>query len=218
MRLLDLFCGAGGCSVGYTRAGFDVVGVDIQPQPHYPYPLIIADALDVLNATDFLNWFDAIHASPPCQAYSRATAWRGNRSTHPDLIAQIQTGLRATSKPYVIENVQEARPRLRNPLMICGTTLGLPIRRHRYFELSSNGLVMQTPCHHRATDYSYDHGNKQTEAVYRDAMGCQWMTVKEAREAIPPAYTEYVGTQLAAVIRGSLDPAPTVAATRGGTP
>jgi site-specific DNA-cytosine methylase len=197
-RLLDLFCGAGGAAVGYHRAGFDVVGVDIAAQPNYPFEFHQADALD---PPVLFDEFDAIHASPPCQAYSRATAWSGDRSAHPDLIGPVQEMLRATGLLYVIENVQEARWRLHGPLMVCGTGVGLPVRRHRYFELSWDGFWMRAPCQHRATDFSHDHGTKQSEAVYRDAMGCEWMTVHEAREAIPPAYTEHIGGYLMAEIR-----------------
>jgi hypothetical protein len=194
-RLLDAFCGAGGCARGYQRAGFYVVGVDNRPQPRYAGDEFVqADALEYIR--EHGHEFDAIHASPPCQAYSRATAWTGDRSSHPDLIGVVQQALRATGLPHVIENVQEARWLLRNPLMICGTTVGLAVRRHRYFELSWDAFWMRAPCQHRPTDYSHDHGTKQTEAVYRNAMGCEWMTVHEAREAIPPAYTEHVGYYL----------------------
>lgn len=202
-RLLDLFCGAGGCSVGYARAGFEVVGVDIEPQPNYPFEFHQADALQVV----FLNTrgedltfgdFDAIHASPPCQHYAGSTAWRGNREDHPHLIPATQELLRATGLPYVLENVPDARRWLRHPLMLCGTGLGLPVRRHRYFELNWPWLAMQHPCHHRASDFSFDHGGKQPESVYRDAMGCDWMTVLESRDAVPPAYTELIGGHLMA--------------------
>lgn len=192
--LLDLFCGAGGCAVGYHRAGFDVVGVGIRPQPNYPFRFVLADALEYLR--EHGHEFDAIHASPPCQAYSRATAWQGDRSSHQDLIGATREGLARAAVPYVIENVQEARRLLRGAVMLCGTAFGLPLRRHRWFELSVPVRELVSPCQHRRGDYSFDHGAKQTEATYRDAMGCRWMTVHEARQAIPPAYTEWVGRQL----------------------
>lgn len=204
-RLLDLFCGAGGCSVGYHRAGFEVVGVDINPQPNYPFEFYKLNALDALqgaiDGNDFgsgayLYDFDAIHASPPCQFYAGSTAWRGNRDDHPDLIGPTQELLRATGLPYVLENVPDARRLLRDPLLLCGTGFGLRVRRHRYFELSWAWNLLMNGCHHRATDYSFDHGGKQPESVYRDAMGCEWMTVQESRQAIPPAYTELIGHQL----------------------
>ncbi len=199
-RLLDLFCGSGGASMGYVRAGFEVVGVDIMPMPHYPFEFCLADALEYLLNGGWKG-FDCIHASPPCQAYSRSTAWRGNRASHPDLIAATRDAIEATGLPYVIENVQEARHLLRFPLMLCGSMFGLPIQRHRYFECPALGLVLLPDCRHRPEDFSHDHGKKQTEAVYRDAMGCDWMTVHEARQAIPPAYTEFLGLKLMALTK-----------------
>ncbi len=199
MRLLDLFCKAGGCSVGYHRARFtDIVGVDHEHQPRYPFTFVQADALEYLAAHG--HEFDAIHASPPCQHFSRATAWRGNRDSHPDLIAPVRLLLAATGRPYVIENVQEARRSLVAPFMLCGTSFGLPLRRHRFFELSVPVVELVRPCCHGRADFSFDHGGKQPETVYRDAMQCNWMTVQESRQAIPPAFTEYVGRQLRAAI------------------
>lgn len=195
--LLDLFCGAGGVSVGYHRAGFDVVGLDVRPQPRYPFRFVQGDAM---RPPFDLRQFDAIHASPPCQAYSRATAWRGDRSSHPDLIADVRDMLRRSGRPYAIENVQDARFRLVAPIMLCGTAFGLPIRRHRWFELSVPTVELTRFCEHRRADLSHDHGGKQTESSYRDAMGCVWMTVQESRQAIPPAYTEWVGRQLMAAL------------------
>ncbi len=181
--------------MGYLRAGFtDIVGVDIKPQPRYPFEFVQGDALEYL--AEHGSKFDLIHASPPCQAYSRATAWRGTRSNHPDMIGSVRIELVETHTSYVIENVQEARVLLRNPIMLCGSHFGLPIRRHRYFEIPSLGLVLTHVCRHLASDFSHDHGGKQTESVYRDALGCTWMTVQDAREAIPPAYTEWIGRQL----------------------
>ncbi len=187
--------------MGYSRAGFDVVGVDIAPQPRYPFRFFQADALEYV--AEHGHEYDCIAASPPCQAYSRATAWTGDRSSHPDLIGVTQAALRATGRPYVIENVQEARFLLRHPIMLCGTALGLRVRRHRYFETSFSMPLLQAPCGHRDDDYSFDHGGKQTEAVYRDAMGVGWMTVQESRQAIPPAFTELIGRQLLAALEVS---------------
>ncbi len=198
-RLLDLFCKAGGCSVGYHLAGFDVTGVDHEPQSNFPFTFVQGDALEYLDAHG--RDFDAIHASPPCQAYSRSTAWRGDRSSHPDLIAVTRSLLVASGKPYVIENVQEARRMLQFPLMLCGSMFGLPLQRHRYFEAPSLPLLLLPDCRHRKDDYSHDHGKKQAESVYRDAMGCEWMTVHESRQAIPPAFTEFLGRHLLASIR-----------------
>jgi hypothetical protein len=176
-----------------------VVGVDNRPMPRYPFEFVEADALEYL--AEHGREFDCVHASPPCQAYSRATAWRGDRKSHPDLISATRAALLAIGRPYVIENVQEARLLLRSPLLLCGTMFGLPFQRHRYFELSPSPLILVPPCQHRPTDYSHDHGGKQTEAVYRDAMDCQWMTVKESRQAVPPAYCYFIGRQLLAALQ-----------------
>jgi DNA (cytosine-5)-methyltransferase 1 len=194
---LDLFCGAGGAAVGYHRAGFEVVGVDIMPQPHYPFVFIQGDALEFLEGGSEDGWsaldFDAIHASPPCQHYANVTAWRGNPDDHPDLIAPTRRLLEQTGLPWVMENV---RTRALQPcVVLCGTTLGLRVRRHRGFETNWLGFRLVEPCQHRPTDYAFDHGAKQPESVYRDAMGCDWMTIEESREAIPPAYTEWIGHQ-----------------------
>jgi hypothetical protein len=199
--LLDLFCGAGGAARGYQRAGFYVVGIDWKPQPNYAGDeFVLGDALDVPNPGSWVpglvgGYFDAIHASPPCQHYANVTAWRGDTDDHPALIAPTRELLEATGLPYVIENVRTKE--LRGDVMLCGTMFGLPIRRHRYFEDNLTLFAMSPqPCQHRASDYSFDHGAKQPESVYRDAMGCEWMTVQESREAIPPAYTEWIGHQL----------------------
>ena len=125
-KLLDLFCGAGGAGMGYHQAGFEVVGVDINPQPHYPFEFHQADAL-----TYPLNGFDVIHASPPCQRYSKANT--KYRYKHPDLIDPIRKRIEYYN--YIIENVPDARKLLKNPLMLCGGMFGLPIHRHRYFEI-----------------------------------------------------------------------------------
>lgn len=151
-RLLDLFCGAGGASAGYALAGFDVVGVDLAPQPHYPFEFRQADAIDFLAAGGWLG-FDAIHASPPCQRYSTMRKGLWKERDHPDLIAPVRAGLLAIGLPYVIENVEGARHQLINPVKLCGTSFGLgtsdgnQLRRHRYFE-TSLGLLLAPPCAH----------------------------------------------------------------------
>ena len=177
--------------MGYHRAGFDVVGVDIVPQPRYPFEFHQGDAM-----TFPLDGFDVIHASPPCQAWSRATAWIGDRSKHPKLILDIRRRLVLADVPYVIENVQEARHELIRPLRLCGTQFGVPTRSHRWFEVYPPPFALMPPCHHRRGDASRDHGAKQTESAFRSAIGCDWMTVHEARQAIPPAYTAWIGRQL----------------------
>jgi DNA (cytosine-5)-methyltransferase 1 len=194
-RLLDLFCGAGGCSEGYHRAGFDVVGVDINPQPNYPFEFRQMDALEVLGR--HFNWvmdtFDAIHASPPCQGYANVTLWRGSQDTHERLIAPVRDLLNQTGLPWVIENVRTTE--LKPCVVLCGSMFGLPIRRHRGFETSWGCSPMVLACHHKKTDMAFEH---KQERAYADAMGCNWMTSHEAREAIPPAYTEHVGLFLQA--------------------
>ena len=132
-RILDLFCGAGGCSVGYERAGFDVVGVDIAPQPNYPFGFVQADALAALEVVP-LTTVDAIHASPPCQAFSLATLYHGreNAEKYPDLIEPVRKLLLDTGLPFVIENVPGAP--IRHDVLLCGEMFGLRVHRHRYFE------------------------------------------------------------------------------------
>ena len=192
-RLLDLFCGAGGAAMGYHRASFDVIGVDINPQPHYPFPFIQGDALEYVR--EHGKEYDAIHASPPCQHYAAVTEWRGNTDDHPDLIPMTQALLEQTGKPYVIENV--ARAPLHGAFRLCGTLFNLNIRRHRYFECPSLDYQLVEPCRHNG-EMAFMH---KYERAYADAMGCDWMTTHEAREAIPPAYTEWIGKQLMKVVR-----------------
>jgi DNA (cytosine-5)-methyltransferase 1 len=182
-RLLDLFCGAGGAAMGYARAGFEVVGVDIEPQPRYPFEFHQADAL-----TFPLAGFDAVHASPPCQHYANVTRWTGNQADHADLVAAVRS--RLAGRVYVIENVIGAP--LVGPVLLCGSMFGLRIRRHRLFE-ASVWLGLASTCRHRPDDLPFIH---KGERAYADAMGCQWMSNREGRQAIPPAYTEFIGRQL----------------------
>jgi len=187
-RLLDLFCGAGGAGTGYHRAGFDVTGVDISPQPRYPFRFRLADAL-----TFPLDGFDVIHASPPCQRYARVTAWRGDPGGHPDLLRQVIARLSGTDVPWIVENVPEALPEA--DLELCGSQFCLDVRRHRRFALSWTVTDTLPACNWRHHDglLPFMH---EGERAYADAMGCGWMTNAEAREAIPPAYAEYIGQQL----------------------
>jgi DNA (cytosine-5)-methyltransferase 1 len=203
-RLLDLFCGAGGAARGYHRAGFDVTGVDIRPQPNYPFTFWQADAFEILDE-GYKGYFAAIHASPPCQGYSNANnRWSAE---HPRLIAAIRE--RIPGVPYVIENVEGARAELLDPVMICGLSLGLNTRRHRLFECSFP--VMVPPCAGHYGDWLsvYGTGNPRrrqigsergsgTFAEAQRAMGIDWMTRAEMSEAIPPAYTEHIGAYLMA--------------------
>ena len=211
MRLLDLFCGAGGAAMGYHRAGFTVVGVDIAPQPRFPFEFHQADALEFP-----LEGFDAIHASPPCQRYSTLTARWARQHTHRDLIAPVRERLRRALVPFVIENVEGAR-RLMRAVPLCGSSFGLDVRRHRYFE--TNWLLLVPPCAHhtqaprfRSLDMRqkslasvisvHGHVNYAGEAELRKrAMGIDWMTQRELSEAIPPAYTEFIGRHLLNEVR-----------------
>lgn len=215
MRLLDLFCGAGGAGVGYHRAGFEVVGVDIEPQPDYPFPMIIGDALE--PAVD-LDAFDWIHASPPCQRFSEATTASGDPSSHPDLIASVRRLL--AGRRSVIENVPNAP--LRRDVELCGSMFGLEVRRHRVFEISEPILIMAPPHRHEwAEGFPWDvTGNArgangrsghfsakaQAHVKYRDRdhaaelLGMEWVSQAAGIvEAVPPAYTEHIGASLASV-------------------
>jgi DNA (cytosine-5)-methyltransferase 1 len=210
-RLLDLFCGAGGCSVGYHRAGFDVVGVDIRPQPNYPFEFVQMDALDYLRWLDYSRWwrldgvgdyFAAIHASPPCQAFSNAQ--RIQKNDHPDLLAPTRELLEATGLPYVIENVPGAP--LRNPARLEGQMFGLDLYRPRLFEtnwpLVVPALIPPPPRQAKmgrppkAGEAVQVVGNFSDVTAARLAMGIDWMTRDELAQAIPPAYTEFIGEQL----------------------
>lgn len=207
-RLLDLFCGAGGAAVGYHRAGFDVVGVDKYPQHSFPYKFIQQDVLEL--DMSFLSSFDVIHASPPCQAYSDLAARNGNADSHPRLIEPIREMLVDTRLPYVIENVEGAP--LRDYIVLCGTMFKeLRVLRHRLFEANffipvpehgKHPLVHtydKRKRHYGKTDEWKDFvtvtgGGNCSIASARDAMGIDWMIKREINEAIPPAYSKYVGT------------------------
>jgi DNA (cytosine-5)-methyltransferase 1 len=204
--LVDLFCGAGGMGRGFKEAGFEVLGIDIEPQPRYggddfQCEDAIAYLRWIVNSPEHLTAVDGFHASTPCQAYAPVTAWRGDRASHPDYVAEVRRLLEETGKPWVMENVPE--PPLRADLTLCGTMFALPIRRHRVFE--TNWPIKRHPadCTHRREDYAFDHGAKQPESIYREAMECSWMTVRESRQAIPPRYAEFIGRQLKTYIEAS---------------
>lgn len=229
-RLLDLFCGAGGAAVGYWRAGFDVVGVDINPQPHYPFDFEQRDAFDALDAFAYRQpEFAAIHASPPCQAFTTMRVMPNARD-HADLLTPTRERLLASGVPWVIENVPGAPMEAGPPSLftsiagvtLCATMFGLnngvyESRRHRLFE--SSVPLAQPSCRHRLPVVGFygDHARTRQRTVdghrdrggdivgdakklplVRDLMGIDWMTWDEARLAIPPAYTEFIGAQLLA--------------------
>lgn len=214
--LLDLFCCQGGAARGYHDAGFDVVGVDVEPQPNYPYEFVCGDALGVLREERLpgrpprsldLGQFSAIHASPPCQAFSLASLYHGreNAAKHPDLVDETRRLLDATGLPYVIENVEGAP--LRRDLVLCGEMFGLRVHRHRVFELGG-WFAMQprhaphtlkgalTNCHIEEGHARLVAGNYADHEDASDAMGIDWMDRKGLAQAIPPAYTEFIGGQL----------------------
>ena len=241
MKLLDLFCGAGGAAMGYSRAGFDeIVGVDIAKQPHYPFEFVQGDALEYL--AEHGHEFDAIHASPPCQRFTALrTMW--NAQEHSDMLTPTRAVLKTMDVPYVIENVPGA-PMDGAYVQLCGSMFGLgtgdaELRRHRLFELG--GFYLLTPrCQHYARNLvigvygGHGRDRRRTVGVYgdgngrdyrkhpatvgvhgnaggssvrdgtqqfstderREAKGIDWMTGDELSQAIPPAYTEFIGAEL----------------------
>lgn len=201
-RILDLFCCAGGAGMGYRRAGFDVVGVDIAPQPNYPFPFHRGDALEYLWAHG--NEFDAIHASPPCQAYSETQRLQGNE--HPELIPPTREALKALGLPWVIENVPGSP--LIDPFELCGGMFGLKTYRHRLFETNFSLFIpihpeheaRQTKMGRKPKDGEFIHvvGNFSGVDYARKAMDIDWMNRDEMAQAIPPAYTQFIGLQLRA--------------------
>ena len=210
-RLLDIYCGAGGCSEGYRRAWFEVVGVDIAPQKNYPFEFHQADALEYL--AEHGHEFDAIHASPPCQAYS--VTQRIHDNDYPELIEPTRKLLRDTGKPYVIENVPGAP--LEIPILLCGLMFGIKVIRHRLFECSfpviapednHEGVRIFTNANRgysafrKGATHICVAGNNFDPVDGSFAMGIDWMNRKELSQAIPPAYTEYIGKQLIAHLEG----------------
>ena len=220
--LLDLFCGAGGAAAGYAKAGFDVVGVDNRPMPRYPFPMVIANSL---RPPFDLREFDAIHASPPCQAFSAGTRmWTGRLpdKRHPDLIEPVRELLLMSGKPYIIENVEGAP--LNDPLMLCGDMFGLGVKRHRIFETNffvwkhapcrkghpdffvsvfGGGALSRTPKNgsSKGTGNFMQRRSHVQNSIAKKAMGIDWMTRDELSQAIPPAYTEFIGRQLMGILR-----------------
>lgn len=237
MLLLDLFCGAGGAAVGYHRAGFEVIGVDNKQQLNYPYLFaqhtaqhVLLDLLDGLPVVVsnhktplsreirierqyYLEDFDAIHASPPCQKW--AIIGQAYEHSHSDQITPIRELLLQTGLPYVIENVVKAPLLLDKSILLCGSSFGLGLHRHRRFE--SNVKLFDLPCRHEwqlPRFKNYDHGRSQYARIVKvygngslksneywaREMEIDWMNRIEITQAIPPAYTRYIGAQLMAHI------------------
>lgn len=210
MKVLDLFCGAGGASMGYHRAGFDVVGVDINPQPHYPFEFIQADALDPQLQ---FSGFDLIHASPPCQAYTpMSNRWRGKGTKADDRVGSIKavrSMLHAAGVPWVIENVRGSGL---DGLELTGEMFGLGVHRPRKFESSVFLLAPQKPSPARDSVpvYGKHHDGRllwkrkdgtelrapRTLETAQEAMGIDWMPWTALKESIPPAYTEWIGRRI----------------------
>lgn len=212
MKALDLFSCAGGASAGLVRAGFDVVGVDINPQPRYPWRFIQADALTL--SLDFIRSFDFVWASPPCQfatAYKRKTKADGSSwvGESPNLIPQTRELLTAAGVPFVIENVDQklVRAELIDPVRLCGSSFGLDVRRHRLFEAHGFELT-GPPCDHSWQTPRFPPAGNRTnlrktvevgvwripmDVQYRAMGGLEWMERRELSQAIPPAYSEHIG-------------------------
>ena len=205
-RLLDLFCGAGGAAMGYHRAGFEVVGVDIAAQPHYPFEFHQLDAM-----TFPLEGFDAIHASPPCQKWTAYKRRPNHVAPRPDLISAVRERIADNSDaPYVIENVSGA-PLRSFAFQLCGSSFGLDVRRHRLFEVWPHDLYrISPPCDHGRQTPRFPPATNRSNlrstvevgvwriplGVQQRAMGIDWMTLTELSQAIPPAYTEWIGAHL----------------------
>jgi DNA (cytosine-5)-methyltransferase 1 len=207
MKLLDLYCGVGGASVGYARAGFEVTGIDLKHGKRYPYTYIRADVLEVIKDIDYLRQFDLIHASPPCQTHSITQHLRnaqGKSTSKIDLIPQTRQALIKSGVNYIIENVPGSP--LIDPVQLCGSSFGLKVRRHRLFE--SNMPIKGSVCNHKlqgrpigvygSLNDEIPKGGKTATTIdeARKAMGMDWAIWTELVEAIPPAFTQYLGEQI----------------------
>ncbi|WP_250000289.1 hypothetical protein [Actinoplanes sp. M2I2] len=213
--LLDLFCCQGGAAAGYAAAGFEVIGVDLAPQPRYPYRFVQADALTYLGdllTTGAIGAFAAVHASPPCQRKTRCQKIQGRE--HPALIGPARELLQQTGLPWVIENVVPDGPDddpLIDPIRLCGAMFGLHTYRHRLFEASFPITAPGHPPHTAPTvkmgrpirpgDWYHAVGNFSNVPYVRADLGVPWMSRDGLRECIPPAYTEHIGQQAAAAAR-----------------
>lgn len=185
-RALDLFCGAGGASYGLALAGFEVTGVDVRPQPRYPYRFVQADALTV-----DLSGYDLIWASPPCQAYSVSRYCHREDYGYPDLVAPIRERVEASETPFILENVPGAP--LRADLILCGAMFNLNVKRHRVFECRFPVLQPGHRCWKGKRTYAIVAAHLFSVRVGSAAMGIDWMRRHELAQAVPPAYSQYLG-------------------------
>lgn len=216
--LIDLYCGAGGAAKGYHQAGFDVIGVDLYPQPRFPFQFLQADVLADPRVAALIAVADGVHASPTCQAHTAMKSMH-NAKAHLDLIPGTRALLKASGKPWIMENVDGAP--LIDPVRLCGSMFDLGadggwLERHRDFE-ASFPISAPGPCRHRKPtigiygghvrdrrrrDGSADRGLQDwTQATGNAAMGVDWMTLAELSQAIPPAYTRHLGAQLLEQVR-----------------
>ncbi|MFB6828140.1 SAM-dependent methyltransferase [Streptomyces hydrogenans] len=203
-RLLDVFCCQGGASAGYAAAGFDVTGVDLHPQPRYPFTFVQGDAIAYIR--EHGHEYDVIAGSPPCQRYTLCQRIQGNE--HPDLIGPAREAMEATGRPWIIENVPEAAPELRDPVTLCGASFGLHTYRHRLFESNLPLEVPEHPEHVHPTvkmgrplqegDWYHAVGNFSNVPYVRRDLNVPWMSRDGIRECIPPVYAEHLGRQVLA--------------------
>ena len=207
MKLLDLFCGAGGASMGYSKAGFEVTGIDLKHGKRYPFKYIRGDVMDYITDMNFLRSFDVIHASPPCQTFSATKHLRnaqGKSTSKLDLVEPVRNALIESGIPYIIENVEGAP--LIDPVLVCGSAFDLKVRRHRLFE--SSFALVGTQCNHKKQGKPVGiygsmrdeipnggHTAKTMEEA-NEAMGIDWMIWGELVESIPPVYTAFLGLQI----------------------
>lgn len=206
-RALELFCRQGGSAMGLYRAGFDVHGVDIEPQPRFPFSFAQADAIEYVR--DHGHQFNLISGGPPCQRYSLTQRIQGNE--HPDLIGAFREAAQASGQPYLIENVEEARPLLIDPVMMCGYSFGMRTDRHRLFESSVPLFELAHRKHEQQKvkmgralqpgDRYHAIGNFSGVPYVRADMDVGWMSREGIRECVPPAFTEFIGRQIIEQLR-----------------
>lgn len=202
-RALDLFCCAGGAAMGLHQAGYEVTGVDIRPQPRYPFAFERGDAFDWLEDRDRLAQFDLIWASPKCQAHSNLTPTKHKRN-HEVQLPKVLDLLRAQPVPYIVENVEGTQVLMRDPVMLCGSIFGLDIWRHRWFEIgNSSAFFLLPPCDHSFAPVVVSgtprRGGIRKEpcaATRRRALETPWMTRAEMDQAIPPVYSRFLAERI----------------------